>query len=255
MINSLELLVNLLWSQSHPLINSQSAILPWIILLEQSLVLSLLRNCEIMFLWNCQELIHHGWKLCHPDNPILVRVVVSEDLQHVPVQLHMFWTGGRGCLCSKGSFTTARHSSLDEGLVLVHTSMVNDGMRIHGGSLGSDVLLAELQPLIKGDDASRLEIHGVKHLLSCRILLCLSLVQLRVLRSISISSRHGCSSINQLGEGCSANKTISVGVGIHEQFQKRMIHLGVRVTLLVCHCSLDKPDEVFLRLVKSVHGA
>merc|ERR1719312_1960144 len=117
----------------------------------------------------------------------------------------MFRTGRRRCLCSKGSFTTARDSRLDERLVLVHTSMVNDGMRVHGGSLGSDVLLAELQPLIKCDDTSGLEIHGVKHLLPGRILLCLSLVQLRVLRSISIGSGHGCSSINQLGEGSSAN--------------------------------------------------
>merc|ERR1711868_144160 len=228
MINSLELLVNLLWSQSHPLVNSQSAVLPWIILLEQCLVLSLLRNCEIMLLRNSQELIHHGWKLRHLDDPVLVGVVVSEDHQHVPVQLHMFWTGGRGCLCSKGSFTTARHGRLDEGLVLVHTSMVNDGMRVHGGSLGSDVLMAELQPFIKGDDTSGHEIHGVKHLLSGSILLCLSLVQLGILRSISIGSGHCCSSINQLGERSSANKTIPVGVCIHEQFQKGMIHLRVR---------------------------
>merc|ERR1712227_1014049 len=115
--------------------------------------------------------------------------------------------------------------------------------------------MAELEPFIEGDDTSGLEIHGVKHLLSGSILLCLSLVQLRILRSISISSRHGCSSINQLGEGSSANKTISVGVSIHEQFQKGMVHLGVRVTLLVCHCSLDKPDEVFLGLVEGVHWA
>merc|ERR1712227_726954 len=255
MINSLELLVNLLCSQGHPLINSQSAVLPWIILLEQSLVLSLLRNREIMLLWNFQELIHHGWELNHLDDPVLVGVVVSEDLQHVPVQFHMFWTRGRRCFCSKGTFTTARHGGLDEGLVLVHTSMVNDGMRIHGGSLGSDVLMAELEPFIEGDDTSGLEIHGVKHLLSGSILLCLSLVQLRVLWSISIGSGHGCSGINQLGEGSSADKTISVGVSIHEQFQERMIHFGVRVTLLVCHCSLDKPDEVFLGLVEGVHGA
>merc|ERR1712227_670401 len=165
MINSLELLVNLLCSQSHPLINSQSAVLPWIILLEQSLVLSLLRNREIMLLRNFQELIHHGWELCHLDNPVLVGVVVSEDLQHVPVQFHMFWTGGRRRCCSKGTFTTARHGGLDEGFVLVHTTMVNDGMRVHGSSLGSNVLLAELQPLIKCDDSSSLQVHGVKHLL------------------------------------------------------------------------------------------
>ena len=34
-----------------------------------------------------------------------------------------------------------------------------------------------------------------------------------------------------------------------------MIHLRVRVTLLVCHCSLDKPDEVFLGLVEGIHWA
>merc|ERR1712227_417847 len=145
---------------------NESSVISWIILLEQGIILSLGRNRQIVLLGNSQELVHHGWELCHLDDPVLVGVVVSEDLQQVPVQLHMFWTGGRRCCRSKGSFTTARHGSLDEGLVLVHTSMVNDGMRIHGGSLGSDVLLAELEPLIKGDDASGLEIHGVKHLLS-----------------------------------------------------------------------------------------
>merc|ERR1712243_490975 len=95
-----------------------------------------------------------------------VRVVVSEDLQHVPVQLHVFWTSWRS------------HGSLDEVLVLIHTSMINDGMRIHGGSLGSDMLLAELKPFIKGDDASGLEVHGVEHLLPGCVLLGLSLVKL-----------------------------------------------------------------------------
>merc|ERR1719310_1255919 len=90
--------------------------------------------------------------------------------------------------------------SLDELLVIIHTSMVNDWMRIHGGSLGSDVLLAELQPFIKGNDTSGLEIHGVKHLLSGGVLLCLSFVKSRILRSVSISSGHRCSGINQLGE-------------------------------------------------------
>merc|ERR1712121_577667 len=111
--------------------------------------------------------------------------------------------------------------------------MVNDGVGIHGGSLGSDVLLAELQPFIEGGDASGLEIHGVKHLLSGGVLLCLSLVQSGILGSVSISSGHRCSSINQLGEGSLADKTISVSVGINEQLQKRMIQFRVRVTLLI----------------------
>merc|ERR1712227_318059 len=106
---------------------NESSVISWIILLEQGIILSLGRNRQIVLLGNSQELVHHGWELCHLDDPVLVGVVVSEDLQQVPVQLHMFWTGGRRCCRSKGSFTTARHGSLDEGLVLVHTSMVNDG--------------------------------------------------------------------------------------------------------------------------------
>merc|ERR1719347_2121459 len=133
--------------------------------------------------------------------------------------------------------------------------MVNDGMRIHGGSLGSDVLLAELQPFIEGNDTSGLEIHGVEHLLSGGVLLCISLVQSRIFWSVSISSGHCCSGINQLGEGGLADKTISVGVGINKQLQQGVIQLRVRVTLLVIDCSLDEPDEVFLGLVEGVDWA
>merc|ERR1719295_853244 len=178
---TLKFLVNFCRSQRHPLINSQSSIVPGIVLLEHCLILALCRDREVVLLWNREELIHHGWELCHLDDSVLVRVMVSEDLQHVPVQLHVFWTSWRS------------HGSFDELLVIIHTTMVNDGMRIHGGSLSSDVLLAELQPFIKGDDASGLEIHGVKHLLSGGVLLCLSLVQSRILRSVSISSGHHCS--------------------------------------------------------------
>merc|ERR1712126_424248 len=141
---TLKFLVNFCRSQRHPLINSQSSIVPGIVLLEHCLILALCRDREVLLLWNSEELIHHCCELCHLDDPVLVRVVVSEDLQHVPVQLHVFWTGWR------------IHGGLDEGLVLIHTSMVNDGMRIHGGSLGSDVLLAELQPFVKCDDTSGL---------------------------------------------------------------------------------------------------
>merc|ERR1712168_1111384 len=214
---TLKFLVDFCRSQRHPLINSQSSIVPGIVLLEHCLIVALCRDREVVLLWNSEELIHHCWELHHLDDSILVRVMVSEDLQHVPVQLNMFWTRWRS------------HGSFDALLVLIHTSVVNDGVRIHGGSLGSDVLLAELQPFIEGDDASGLEIHGVKHLLSGSVLLCLSLVQSRILRSVSISSGHRCSSINQLGEGTLADKTISVGICIHEEFEKRMIQLGVRV--------------------------
>merc|ERR1712126_113577 len=170
---TLKFLVNFCRSQRHPLINSQSSIVPGIVLLEHCLILALCRNSKVVLLWNSEELVHHGWKLRHLDDSILVRVMVSEDLKHVPVQLHVFWTSWRS------------HGGLDELLVLIHTSMVNDRMRIHGGSLGSDVLLAELQPFIEGDDTSGLEIHGVEHLLSGGVLLCFRLVQSRILRSVS----------------------------------------------------------------------
>merc|ERR1712126_209723 len=150
---TLKFLVNFCRSQRHPLINSQSSIVPGIVLLEHCPILALCRDREVMLLWNSEELIHHCWELRHPNDPVLVRVVVSEDLQHVPVQLNVFWTGWRS------------HGSLDEVLVLIHASMVNDGMWLHGGSLGGNMLLAELKPFIKGDDASGLQIHGVKHLL------------------------------------------------------------------------------------------
>ena len=118
-----------------------------------------------MFLRDSQELIHHCGELSHPDDTILVSVVVSEDLQHVPVQLHMLRTGG----CGNGS--------LDEGLVLLHTALVNDGVGIHCSGLGSNVLLAKLQPLVKGDDTAGLEVHGVEHLLPGHLLLSLSLIK------------------------------------------------------------------------------
>merc|ERR1712168_856533 len=240
---TLKFLVDFCRSQRHPLINSQSSIDPGIVLLEHCLIVALCRDREVVLLWNSEELIHHCWELHHLDDYILVRVMVSEDLQHVPVQLNVFWTSWRS------------HGSFNELLVIIHTSMVYDGVRIHGGSLGSDVLLAELEPFIKGDDASGLEIHGVEHLLSGSVLLYLRLVQSGILRSVSIGSGHRCSGIDQLGEGSLADKTISVGVSIDEQLQERMIQLGMRVTLLIGDCSLDKPDEIFLGLVESVDWA
>merc|ERR1712133_325786 len=149
----LKLLVNFLSGKGHPLINSQSSVVSWVILLKQGLILSLRRNREIVLLWHSEELVHHCWELCHLDDPVHVRVVVSEDLQHVPVQLHLLRTGSR------------TDGDLDELLVLLHTTMVDDGMWVHGGGLGGDVLLAELEPFVKGDNTSGLEIHGVKHLL------------------------------------------------------------------------------------------
>merc|ERR1711972_165178 len=173
-----EFLVNFLLGQRHPLINGQSTIIPWIILLEQSLELILSWNSKRVLQRSCQELLHHGWELCHLDDTVLVSIMISEDLQHVPVQLQ--------------GLSTARivNSSLNECLILVNTSLINDWVRIHGSSLGSDVLPTELQPLIKSDDPGGLEIHGVKHLLPCCILCFLCLVQVRISRSISIGPWH-----------------------------------------------------------------
>merc|ERR1712121_397026 len=126
--------------------------------------------------------------------------------------------------------------------------MIYDRMWVHGGSLGGDVLLAELEPFIKCDDTSRLEIHRVKHLLPRGILLSLGLVEIGILWSIPVSSRHRCGSVDQLGEGSSTDKTILVGVSIHEQLQQGVVHLGVRVALLVIYGLLHEPDEVFLGL-------
>merc|ERR1712240_128202 len=101
-----------LLGQRHPLINGQSTIIPWIILLEQSLKLILSWNSKRVLQRSCQELLHHGWELCHLDDTVLVSIMISEDLQHVPVQLQ--------------GLSTARivNSSLNEFLVLVNTSLI-----------------------------------------------------------------------------------------------------------------------------------
>ena len=86
-----------------------------------------------------QELVHHGGELGLLDDPVLVGVVVSEDLQHVPVELHVL----RPRHLSQGG--------LDEGLVLARVSRVDHGVGLHGLGLGKDVLMAEFQPLVEGD--------------------------------------------------------------------------------------------------------
>ena len=49
--------------------------------------------------------------------------------------------------------------------------MVEDGGVVKGGSLGKDVLHAELVPLVKCDNPSALEVHGVEYLLPGQVLL------------------------------------------------------------------------------------
>merc|ERR1711972_306121 len=237
-----EFLVNLFLGQGHPFINCQSAIIPWVILLEQDLKLFAARNRKFMLQRSCQTLLHHGAELIHLDDSVLVGVVVGKDLQHVPVQLNCF----RAARVS--------NSFLDELFVLFNTSLVNDGVRIQGGSLGSNVFPGKLQPLVKGDDTSGFQIHRVKHLLPCCILHSFCFVQLRVCRSVTVSPWQSCCSIDQLGERGLADKSIFVGVCINKQLQEGMVHLGVRVTFLVVDSLLDEPNEVLLGLVEGVDG-
>merc|ERR1719342_1274667 len=112
-----------------------------------------------------QELVHHGWKGLQLDETSLFQVMLREDLQHVPIELD-----GLGAI----RFVDG---SLDKLLVLFNTSLVDNGVRIQGGSLGSNMLPGELQPLVKGDDSGGLEVHGIKHLLPRSILIGISLVQ------------------------------------------------------------------------------
>merc|ERR1719309_441939 len=133
----------------------------------------------------------------------------SEDLQHVPIEFHGL------------SAVRLVDGSLDKLLVLINASLINDGMRIQGGSLGSNMLPGELQPFVKGDDSSGLEVHGVEHLLSCCVFIGISFIQVCISWSVSISSWHGGSSINQLGKGSLADETISVGVSINEDLKQR----------------------------------
>merc|ERR1719342_820420 len=235
-----EFLVNLFLGQGHPFINCQSTVIPRVVLLEQDLKLFAARNRKFVLQRSCQTLLQHGVELIHLDDSVLVGIVVCEDLQHVPVQLNRFRTARVG------------NSFLDEFLVLVNTSLVNDGVRIQGGCLGSNVFPGELQPFVKGNDTSGLQIHGVKHLLPCCILLSFSFVQLRVCRSVTVSPWQSCCSINQLGERGLADESIFVGVCINKQLQEGMVHLSVRVTFLVMDSLLDEPNEILLGLVESV---
>merc|ERR1711972_762757 len=237
-----EFLVNLFLGQGHPFINCQSTVIPWVILLEQDLKLFAARNRQFVLQRSCQTLLHHGTKLIHLDDSVLVGVMVGKDLQHVPVQLNCFRAARVG------------NSFLDKLLVLFNTSLVNDGVRIQGGSLGSNVFPGKLQPFVKGDDTSGFQIHRVEHLLPCCILLSFCFVQLRVCRSVSVSPWQSCCSIDQLGERGLADESIFVGVCINKQLQEGMVHLSVRVTFLVVDSLLDEPDEVLLGLVEGVNS-
>merc|ERR1712228_642313 len=187
--------------------------------------------------------MHHGREILHFNESLFLQIMFSEDLQHVPIEFH--------------GLSTVRlvDGSLDKLLVLINASLINDGMRIQGGSLGSNMLPGELQPFVKGDDSSGFEVHGVEHFLSCCVFIGISFVQVRISWSVSVSSWHGGSSINQLGEGSLANETISVGVSINKNLEQGVIQLRVGIALLVLDGLLDEPDEVLLGLVEGIDSS
>ena len=165
--------------------------------------------------------------------------MVSEQLQHEPVQLSVLGTSHFGDSC------------IDEGLVLVDSPVVNDGVGGQGSSLGQDVFQAEGQPLIKGDDASRLLVHGVEHPSPGTLLLLHSPVEVAVLGSKPVLSGQSSGSVNQLGERFLTDQAVIVGVGINKHLQQTVVELRVAVAFLVSDGLLDKPDEVILGLVES----
>merc|ERR1719300_1665547 len=111
-----------------------------------------------------QARMHHRRESVHLNETSLLLVMFGEDLKHVPVELH--------------GFSTVRlvDGRLYKLLILINSSLVNNGMWVHSCSLGGNMFSAELQPFIKGDDTSSLEIHGVEHLLPGSIFFLLSLV-------------------------------------------------------------------------------
>ena len=69
-----------------------------------------------MLLGSLDQLGHHWSELGDVDPATLGGVVVSEQLQHEPVQLNILGTSHVG------------DGRLNEGLVLLHTAVVNDGL-------------------------------------------------------------------------------------------------------------------------------
>ena len=84
-------------------------------------------------------------------------------------------------------------------------------MGVHGGCLGNDVLQAELQPFVKCDNSSSLQVHGLEHLLSGLLLVLPCLIQLSVGRGIAVFPRDGERNVDQLREGFFADQPDSVG--------------------------------------------
>ena len=72
---------------------------------------------QAKLLWSLDQLGHHSRELGDVDQATLGGVVVSEQLQHEPVQLNILRTS---CVTD---------GLLDEGLVLLNIAVVNDGLK------------------------------------------------------------------------------------------------------------------------------
>ena len=72
---------------------------------------------QTKLLGSLDQLGHHGRELGYVNQTALGGVVVSEQLQHEPVQLNILGT------------SRVAHGLLDEGLVLVNIAMINDGLK------------------------------------------------------------------------------------------------------------------------------
>ena len=71
---------------------------------------------QTKLLWSLDQLGHHGRELGDVNTATLGGVVVSEQLQHEPVQLHILGPSHVG------------DGLLNEGFVLINTAVVNDGL-------------------------------------------------------------------------------------------------------------------------------
>ena len=75
------------------------------------------RSGEPVFPGSLDKLRHHCREVVDVETATLGGVVVSEELQHEPVQLNIL---GTSCVAD---------SLLDEGLVLLNIAVVNDGLK------------------------------------------------------------------------------------------------------------------------------
>ena len=131
-IHSDDWLKDLLSRKLNPLVNSQGTVAPRVVLLQDGLILVLSQiinttyynqvsylswSYQPVFLGSLDQLRHHRREVGEADLAALGGVVVSEQLQHEPVQLNILGP------------SRVAHGLLDKGLVLVNIAMINDGLK------------------------------------------------------------------------------------------------------------------------------